>query len=139
MEETALDVRIWDWSTRVSNATTVFDEDDECFDPHLDKVDPVDAPTPARTAILVSLPSSAPLWEHQFPNQPLTPSRPSHRDRRVSLQTLPAHKTLPSHSYRSSFDSEETVWESGSSSSSDDESALDDDWHQFRVEWIDFD
>jgi hypothetical protein len=53
---------------------------------------------------------------------------------------------LPTRPYRSSFDlgeeeESETAWESESDSSSDDEyeSGLDDDWHQFRVEWIDFD
>jgi hypothetical protein len=51
------------------------------------------------------------------------------------------HKMLPTafpyHSFFSSDD--ETTWESESAYSSDDESGLDDDWHQFRVEWIDFD
>jgi hypothetical protein len=47
----------------------------------------------------------------------------------------------PTRPYHSTFDlSEDTVWESLSESSDeDDESDLDDDWHQFRVEWIDFD
>ncbi|KAH9954896.1 hypothetical protein BC827DRAFT_919764 [Russula dissimulans] len=38
----ALDVRIWDWTTRVSNAATIFGEEDEdeCVDPYLDKVKP---------------------------------------------------------------------------------------------------
>jgi len=60
----------------------------------------------------------------------------------MSVQTLPVHLQLPTHSYHSFFDLEEdeTVWDSASDSSSDDESGPDeDDWHQFRVEWIDFD
>lgn len=132
--------------------TTICREEDECVDPYLDKVDPVDAPQqPFRTTILVALPNSASLWEHELPplRQPLTSSsrqNQSHREhRRVSLQTLPVHRMLPTYhrSNRPLFDSKETVWESGSasssSSSSDEQSGLDDDWHQFRVEWIDFD
>jgi hypothetical protein len=46
---------------------------------------------------------------------------------------------VPKRPYYSTLDKEEdTVWES-TSESSDDESDLDDDWHQFHVEWIDFD
>jgi hypothetical protein len=140
MEETSLDVRIWDWSTRVSYANTILEEEGDCVDPFLDKVDPVDAPKVPRTSILVAPPNVASLWEHELPPlQPLTSSRLSQRDRRVSLQTLPVHTMLPRHPYRPSLDSEETAWESVSETSSDDESGLDDDWRQFRVDWIDFD
>jgi len=109
-------------------------------DPYLCKVDPVDAPKPARSSILTAPPNVASLWKHQLPAlQPLAPSRPSQRDRRVSLQALPVHRMVPKRPYYSTFDlGEDTVWES-TSESSDDESDLDDDWHQFRVEWIDFD
>ncbi len=121
----------------------IYREEDECVDPYMGKVDPVDAPATARTPILVALSSAASLWEHELPPlQLLTPSRSSQRARRVSLQTLPVHTMLPKRPYRSPFDlGDETVWESasGSESESDSESGLDDDWHQFRVEWIDFD
>jgi len=141
MEETTLDVRIWDWSTRVSYANTILEEEDECVDPFLGKVDPVDAPEVARTSILVEPPNLASLWENELPPlQPLTTSRLSQRDRRVSLQMLPVHTMLPKCPVYSSLDSEEdAAWESTSDSSSDDESGFDEDWHQFRVEWIDFD
>ncbi|KAH9988857.1 hypothetical protein BJV77DRAFT_1069876 [Russula vinacea] len=60
VEETSLNLRILDWSVRVSNATAFLDdEDDECVDPYLfDKVDPVDVPASTRTKILVTLPTS---------------------------------------------------------------------------------
>jgi len=110
-------------------------------DPFLGKVDPVDTPKVARTSILVAPPNLASLWENELPPlQPLTLSRLSQRDRRVSLQTPPVHTMLPKRPYHPSLDSEEvTAWEYASESSSDDESGLDDDWHQFHVEWIDFD
>lgn len=106
------------------------------MDPYVfDKVDPVDVPASTRTTILVTLPTSPSLGE-----QVISPVQ-GHRDHRVSLQTLSMHKMLPTafpyHSFFSSDD--ETTWESESAYSSDDESGLDDDWHQFRVEWIDFD
>lgn len=106
------------------------------MDPYVfDKVDPVDVPASTRTTILVTLPTSASLGE-----QVISPVQ-GQRDHRVSLQTLSMHKMLPTafpyHSFFSSDD--ETTWESSSAYSSDDESGLDDDWHQFRVEWIDFD
>lgn len=104
------------------------------MDPYLDQVDPVDTPSSAREAILVKLP----LGEHNIPaTQPLS-SRPSQRDRRVSVQTLPVYMMLPAQPYRSSLE-KGAVWESESVSSLDDESGMDDDWRQFRVEWIDFD
>jgi len=140
MEETTLDVRIWDWSTRVSFATTILEEEDGCVDPYLCRVDPVDAPKPARSSVLIAPPNVASLWKHELPVlQSLAPSRPSQRDRRVSLQALPVHTMAPKRPFYSTFElGEDTVWES-TSESSDDESDLDDDWHQFRVEWIDFD
>jgi hypothetical protein len=136
VEETSLNLRILDWSLRVSNATAVLDDEDECVDPYVfDKVDPVDVPASTRTTILVTLPTSPSLGE-----QVISPMQ-GQRDHRVSLQTLSMHKMLPTafpyHSFFSSDD--ETTWESESAYSSDDESGLDDDWHQFRVEWIDFD
>ncbi|KAI0246297.1 hypothetical protein BJV78DRAFT_1158008 [Lactifluus subvellereus] len=135
VEETALDVQIWDWSTRVHQATSLLGEEDECVDPYLHKVDPVDTPS---SAILVKLPSYTSLAEHNIPaTQPLS-SRQSQRDRRVSVQTLPVYMMLPTQPYRSSLE-KGAVWESESVSSSDDESGMDDDWRQFRVEWIDFD
>jgi hypothetical protein len=68
--------------------------------------------------------------------QAISPALVQH-DRRMSLQTM--HMMLPSLPYRSFFSSDdETTWESASDSSSEDESGLDDDWDQFRVEWIDF-
>lgn len=112
------------------------------MDPYLCKVDPVDAPKSARSSVFTAPPNVASLWKHELPTfQPLAPSRPSQRDRRVSLQALPVHTMAPTRPYHSTFDlSEDTVWESLSESSDeDDESDLDDDWHQFRVEWIDFD
>ena len=112
------------------------------MDPFLCKVDPVDAPKVSRTSILVGPPDLASLWENELPPlQPLAPLRLSQRDRRVSLQTLPVHTMLPKRPYHPSLDSEEeAAWESASESSSDDECGLaNDDWHQFHVEWIDFD
>jgi hypothetical protein len=99
-------------------------------DPYLfDKVDPVDVPASTRrTTILVTLPTSTSLGE-----QVITPVQGKH-DRRVSIQSLPKHMVLPALPYHSFFAlDEETDWESDSASSSED------DWHQFRVEWIDFD
>lgn len=105
------------------------------MDPYLfNKVDPVDVPASSRKTILVTLPTSTSLGE-----QVISPMQ-GQRDRRLSLQTLPMHMVLPALPYHSFFAlDEETNWESDSTSSSDDESGLDDDWHQFRVEWIDFD
>jgi hypothetical protein len=109
-------------------------------DPCLCKADPVDAPKSTRSLILTAPPNVASLWKHDLPTfHTLTPSRPSQRDRRVSLQALPVHTMVPKRPYYSTLDTgEDTVWES-TSESSDDESDLDDDWHQFHVEWIDFD
>ncbi|KAI0248498.1 hypothetical protein BJV78DRAFT_1156476 [Lactifluus subvellereus] len=129
-----------DWSTRVHHATTLrlLGEEDECVDPYLHKVDPVDTPSSAREAILVKHPRYTSLGGHNNPTtQPLS-SWPSQRDRRVSVQTLPMYMMLPAQPYRSSLE-KGAVWESESVSSSDDESGADDDWRQFRVEWIDFD
>ncbi|KAH9063549.1 hypothetical protein EDB87DRAFT_127617 [Lactarius vividus] len=111
-QETALDERIWDWSTGVYHATTLGDEGVERADPYLDdKVDPVDTPLPTRTAFLVALPSTtAPLWEHDFPIS--LPSQHEQQRRR----SLHMPRSISSH----------------------EESGIDDDWHQFRVEWIDF-
>jgi hypothetical protein len=98
-------------------------------DPHLfDKVDPVDVPASTRTKILVTLPTSPSSGE-----QVISPVQQC--DRRVSL---PMHMMLPALPYHSFFVSDDdSTWESASAS--DDESGMDDDWHQFRVEWIDFD
>jgi hypothetical protein len=134
-QETPLDARICDWSTRVYHATTLLGEEreegKERVDRYLDdKVDPVDTPLPTRTAFLVALPSTAsPLWEHDFPVS--LPSQ--HEQHRRSLRT-----PYPRHPYSSSL-KETTVfqWELQSASSHE-ESGIDDDWHQFRVEWIDF-
>lgn len=105
------------------------------MDPYLfDEVDPVDVPASTPAKILLTLPTSASLAE-----QEISPVLEQH-DHRISLQTLPMHKMLPPLPYRSFFSSgDETTWESASDSSSEDESGLDDDWDQFRVEWIDFD
>ena len=110
------------------------------MDPYLCKADPVDAPKSTRSLILTAPPNVASLWKHELPTfHTLTPSRPSQRDRRVSLQALPVHTMELKRPYYSTLDvGEDTVWES-TSESSDDESDLDDDWHQFHVEWIDFD
>jgi hypothetical protein len=103
-------------------------------DPYLfDEVDPVDVPASTPTKILLTLPTSASLGEQEF-------SHALEHDHHMSLQTLPMHMMLPSLPYRSFFSSDdETTWESASDSSSEYESGLDDDWDQFRVEWIDFD
>jgi hypothetical protein len=115
---------------------THYSEEDEYVDPDLfDEVDPVDVPesTPT-TKILLTLPSSVSLGE-----QEISPALEQH-DYRMSLQALPVHMMLPSLRYRSFFSSDdETTWETASASSSEDESGLEDDWDQFRVEWIDFD
>ena len=105
------------------------------MDPYLfDEVDPVDVPASTPTKILFTLPTSASLGE-----QEISPALEQH-DCHMSLQTLPMHMMLPPLPYRSFFSSDdETTWESASDSSSEDESGLDDDWDQFRVEWIDFD
>ncbi|KAI9454778.1 hypothetical protein BJY52DRAFT_707235 [Lactarius psammicola] len=114
-QETALDARIWDWSTSVYHATTLPGEEDgeECTDPYLDdKVDPVDTPLPTRTAFLVALPSTAaPLWEHDFPVS--LPSQHEQQHRR-SLQ-MPR----PRHPYSSPSFKEATTcqWELASASS----------------------
>jgi hypothetical protein len=98
-----------------------------------DKVDPVDVPASTRTTILVTLPTAESFEDEISPMQ-------GQCDRRVSLQTLPMHMMLPVLPYHSFFAlDEESIWESDSTSSSEYESELDDDWHQFRVEWIDFD
>lgn len=132
-QETALDARIWDWSTHVYHATTLLGEEGEgeaCVDPYLDdKVDPVDTPLPTHTAFLVALPSTAaPLWEHDFPVSLPSQHDPQHR---ISLQR-PRH-TCPS----SLKETSACQWDRASASSHE-ESGIDDDWHQFRVEWIDF-
>ncbi|KAI9434389.1 hypothetical protein H4582DRAFT_797200 [Lactarius indigo] len=132
-QETALDARIWDWSTSVYHATTLLgDEREERTDPYLDdKVDPVDTPLPTRTAFLVALPSTAaPLWEHDFPVS--LPSQNEQQRRRSLHMPLPRHAYSPSLKETSAFQ-----WELASASSHE-ESGIDDDWHQFRVEWIDF-
>ena len=105
------------------------------MDPSLfDEVDPVDVPASIPTKILFALPTSVSLGE-----QEISPALEEH-DHRMSLQPLPMHMILPSFPYRSFFSSDdETSWKSASASSSEDESGLDDDWDQFRVEWIDFD
>jgi hypothetical protein len=103
------------------------------MEPYLfDEVDPVDVPASTPTKILLTLPSSASLGE-----QEICPALEQH-GYRMSLQALPMHMMLPSLPYRSFFSSDdETTWETASSS--EDESGLEDDWDQFRVEWIDFD
>jgi len=92
-------------------------------------------PASSPTKILLTLPTSASLEE-----QEISPVLEQH-DHRMSLhQALSMHKMLPTLPYRSFFSSDDEItWESASASTSDDESGLDDDWHQFRVEWIDFD
>ncbi|KAF8274626.1 hypothetical protein EI94DRAFT_1695775 [Lactarius quietus] len=133
-QEMQLDERIWDWSTSVYHATALPGDDggdgDEYVDPYLDdKVDPVDTPLPTRATFLVALPSTAaPLWEHDFPV-----SLPSQHEHRRSLR--PPQRRHP----YSSPPKEGTTcqWELASASSHE-ESPIDDDWHQFRVEWIDF-
>lgn len=119
----------------MSNAVGTLDEEDESVDPYsFDEVDPVDVPASTPTKILLTLPTSASLEE-----QEISPALERH-DHHMSLQSLPMHMMLPSLPYRSFFLSDdETTWESASAYSSEDESGLDDDWDQFRVEWIDFD
>jgi len=135
-QETPLDERIWDWSTSVYHATALpGDEGDGevCVDTHLDdKVDPVDTPLPTRATFLVALPSTAaPLWEHDFPVS--LPSQYEQQHRR-SFRT-PQRR----HPYSTPLkDLTACQWELASASSHE-ESGIDDDWHQFRVEWIDFD
>lgn len=131
-QETALDARIWDWSTGVYRATTLGDEGVERADPYLDdKVDPVDTPLPTRTAFLVALPSTAaPLWEHDFP---VSLPNQHEQQRRRSLY-MPRQRRAYSPSLK---ETSACQWELGSASSHE-ESGIDDDWHQFRVEWIDF-
>jgi hypothetical protein len=85
---------------------------------------------PASTKFFLTLPTS--LGE-----QDISPALEQH-EHRMSLHTM--HMMLPSLPYRSFFSSDdETTWESASDSSSEYGSGLDDDWDQFRVEWIDFD
>jgi len=89
-------------------------------------------PASKRATILVTLPTAASLGE-----QVISPMQGQRDHRRMS--TLPMHMMLSSLPYHSFFSSDDdTTWESATVSSSD-ESGLDDDWHQFRVEWIDFD
>jgi hypothetical protein len=112
--ETALDERIWDWSTRVYRATEE-EEVGECVDPHRDdKVDPVDTPRPTRTAFVVALPDTS--SEHGQHEQ---------QHRRLSLHAPPHLRHTQKESTALELESYE-------------ESGIDDDWHQFRVEWIDF-
>lgn len=100
-----------------------------------DEVDPVDVPASTPTKILLTLPDSASLEEQEIS------SALGEYDHHMSLQPLPVHMMLPSLRYQSFFssDDDETTWETASASSSEDEPGLDDDWDQFRVEWIDFD
>ena len=85
------------------------------MDPYLDdKVDPVDTPRPTRTAFLVALPDTS---EYDFPTQ-------HEQHHRISL-----HAPHLRHTHK-----ETTALEL----ESHEESGIDDDWHQFRVEWIDF-
>lgn len=102
------------------------------MDPYLDdKVDPVDTPLPTRTAFLVALPSTAsPLWEHDFPVS--LPSQHEHLHRRSLRTSYLRHPYSPFHKETATCQ-----WELHSASSHE-ESGIDDDWHQFRVEWIDF-
>jgi hypothetical protein len=111
-------------------------------DPYLHKLDP--ASPSNRRAILLTLPNSPSLEEHGIPATQAFTSRSRHRDCRVSAQTVPVHMMLPTHPCRSSLDKgafweAESTSDSSSSSSSDGQSGMDDDWRQFRVEWIDFD
>ena len=106
---------------------------EEYVDPCLeDKVDPVDTPLPTRATFLVALPSTAaPLWEHDFPVS--LPSQHEQQHRR-SMTWSPQRR----HPYSAPLkDSSTCQWELASASSRE-ESGIDDDWHQFRVEWIDF-
>ena len=101
------------------------------MDPYLDdKVDPVDTPLPTRATFLVALPSTAaPLWEHDFPV-----SLPSHYEQQRRRSRTPQRR----HPYSAPLkESTACQWELESASSHE-ESGIDDDWHQFRVEWIDF-
>jgi hypothetical protein len=135
-QDVPLDERIWDWSTSVYHATALPGEDGEdgedYADPYLeDKVDPVDTPLPTRATFLVALPSTAaPLWEHDFPVSLPSQHEQQHRRSPWSPQRR--------HPYSAPLkDSSASQWELASASSRE-ESGIDDDWHQFRVEWIDF-
>lgn len=98
------------------------------------EVDPVDVPASTPTKIFLAVPSSASSEEQEI--SPVLERHGYH----MSLQALPMHMMLPSLRYQSFFSSDdETTWETASASSSEDESGLEDDWDQFRVEWIDFD
>jgi hypothetical protein len=131
-------VSLFPWGHTMIFIIDVSYREDECVDPYLHKVAPINTPSPARKAILVTLPSHASLGEHNIPaTQPFT-SPQRQRDRCVSVQTLPVHMILPAQSYRPSLE-KTALWESESVSSSGDGSGMDDDWRQFRVEWIDFD
>lgn len=106
------------------------------MDPYLvDQVDSIDVPASTPRKILFTLPTSASLGE-----QEISPALEQH-GYHMSFPALPMHMMLPPRHYRSFFssDDEETTWDSASASSSEDESGLDDDLDQFRVEWIDFD
>ena len=128
-------------STRVSNFVRVktlyllvcYRDGEEYVDPYLeDKVDPVDTPLPTRATFLVALPSTAaPLSEHDFPTS--LPSQHEQQHRR-STSWSPQRR----HPYSAPLKDNSTCqWELASASSRE-ESGIDDDWHQFRVEWIDF-
>jgi hypothetical protein len=107
--------------------------EDECVDPYLHKIDS-GSPSSNRKAIIVTLPNSPSLEEHGIPT-----SQTRLRDRRVSVQTVPVHM-MTTHPSRPSLD-KRAVWDDEStsnSSSSDGRSGMDNDWRQFRVEWIDF-
>ncbi|KAH9962552.1 hypothetical protein BGW80DRAFT_864091 [Lactifluus volemus] len=104
-----------------------------CVDPYLHKIDS-GSPSSNRKAIIVTLPNSPSLEEHGIPT-----SQTRLRDRRVSVQTVPVHM-MTTHPSRPSLD-KRAVWDDEStsnSSSSDGRSGMDNDWRQFRVEWIDF-
>ncbi|KAI0259663.1 hypothetical protein BC834DRAFT_1045133 [Gloeopeniophorella convolvens] len=138
VEDTALDVRIWDWSARVSRLAaphrTAFPpltgprrrEDDGPRD--ADRADPVLAPSSARTAILVALPAPACNDEGAKYTEGVAVPR------RVSAQTLPVRV----HPYRVPAPAAEDFWDSDSDSD-DEEEEEEDAWRTFRVEWIDFD
>jgi len=132
-QDAPLDERIWDWSTSVYHATALpMEEGADGVDTYLeDKVDPVDTPLPTRATFLVALPSSAaPLWEHDFPVSLPSQHEQQHRRSPWSPQRR--------HPYSAPLkDSNACQWELATASSRE-ESGIDDDWHQFRVEWIDF-